>query len=93
MTFEYKPQNVDELEPQDWPGYEGEWPNLQWPGDAKVCVSFVIHGEAGAEMHETVSWRVLHLHCELGEADVAAQNGDSYPEGWLNEVRLPPPFF
>ncbi|GFZ47173.1 hypothetical protein JCM24511_04916 [Saitozyma sp. JCM 24511] len=53
MTYAYPPQNLDDLEPQDWPGYEGDWPNPQWPGGAKVCVSFVVHAEAGAESHET----------------------------------------
>jgi len=50
--YQYAPQSLDELEPQDWPGYEGDWPDPQWPGGAKIAVSFVIHGEAGAESHE-----------------------------------------
>ncbi|ORY24216.1 hypothetical protein BCR39DRAFT_334954 [Naematelia encephala] len=53
MTFKYEPQNAAEVEPMDWAGYEGEWPDPKWPGGAKVCVSFVIHAEAGAESHES----------------------------------------
>ena len=45
---------ASELDPQNWKGYEGVPPDAKWPGGAKVCVSFVVHAEAGAELHETV---------------------------------------
>ncbi|WVQ81090.1 hypothetical protein IAT38_003212 [Cryptococcus sp. DSM 104549] len=53
MTYTYTPQSVDDLEPQDWSGYEGNWPDAKWPGGAKVAVSFVVHAEAGSELHES----------------------------------------
>lgn len=84
MTYAYPPQNLDDLEPQDWPGYEGDWPNPQWPGGAKVCVSFVVHAEAGAESHETVRRALLRSRsidlCEWETDEVVRRTGTRIPK-------------
>jgi allantoinase len=58
--FQYVRQDPADAEPQDWAGYEGAPPDPKWPGRAKIAVSFVIHAEAGAERHVTVS-RCLNM--------------------------------
>ncbi|RXK35158.1 hypothetical protein M231_07570 [Tremella mesenterica] len=52
MPFIYEKQDASKLLPQDWAGYEGEWPDPKWPGGAKIAVTFMIHAEAGAERHQ-----------------------------------------
>jgi len=37
--------------PRDMVGYGRDWPDPQWPGDARVAVQFVINYEEGAEMN------------------------------------------
>jgi hypothetical protein len=34
---------------RDFEGYKGQPPDPKWPGNAKICVNFILNYEEGAE--------------------------------------------
>ena len=40
---------MNEIYPRDLVGYGEHPPHARWPGDARICVQFVINHEEGGE--------------------------------------------
>ena len=69
--------------------YGTDVPRVQWPGEARVAVSFVVHFEEGAEstpVHPEISVRVAREMIERGYRDVRPLQGGL--EAW-RQARQP----
>jgi allantoinase len=69
--------------PRDLKGYDGNYPAVRWPGDARVAVSFVLNIEEGAELavsagderNETVHEAVQQI---IGAPDLCMESHFEY---------------